>query len=195
MLRSNCHPEVDPDGTSTDFTYGDTGVRIFVQGDHGGWNTVERSVGTRGEKRGGVCWVRFWGGDFGMGCWISQMLSCFHEICCALKNSIRFFLGVFRFFRVYLSLVQRFGWSCFKTIWILGKSFCKDDVVFGGKDVSIKLLRTTQPTLPYKNVDLPEFFQFMHELVVTLPETNIAPENRPSQKETSIPTIHFQVPC
>ena len=28
--------------------------------------------------------------------------------------------------------------------------------------------------------------------VGTLPETNIAPENRPSQKETSIPTIHFQ---
>ena len=25
----------------------------------------------------------------------------------------------------------------------------------------------------------------------TLPETNIAPENRPSQKETCIPTIHF----
>ena len=25
------------------------------------------------------------------------------------------------------------------------------------------------------------------------PETNIAPENRPSQKATSIPTIHFQV--
>ena len=25
----------------------------------------------------------------------------------------------------------------------------------------------------------------------TLPETNIAPENRPSQKETSIPTIQF----
>ena len=29
--------------------------------------------------------------------------------------------------------------------------------------------------------------------IYTLPETNIAPENRPSQKETSIPTIHFQV--
>ena len=28
---------------------------------------------------------------------------------------------------------------------------------------------------------------------ITLPETNIAPENRPSQKEISIPTIHFQV--
>ena len=27
----------------------------------------------------------------------------------------------------------------------------------------------------------------------TLPETNIAPENRPFPKETSIPTIHFQV--
>ena len=30
---------------------------------------------------------------------------------------------------------------------------------------------------------------------LTLPETNIAPENRPSQKETSIPTIPFQVLC
>ena len=29
----------------------------------------------------------------------------------------------------------------------------------------------------------------------TLPKTNIAPENRPSQKETSIPTIHFRVLC
>ncbi len=29
----------------------------------------------------------------------------------------------------------------------------------------------------------------------TLPETNIAPENGPSQKETSILTIHFQVLC
>ena len=30
---------------------------------------------------------------------------------------------------------------------------------------------------------------------ITLAETNIAPENRSSQKETSIPTIHFQVLC
>ena len=35
----------------------------------------------------------------------------------------------------------------------------------------------------------------MGERIDTLPETNIAPENRPSQKETSIPTIHFQVLC
>ena len=31
--------------------------------------------------------------------------------------------------------------------------------------------------------------------VFTLPETNIAPENEPSQEETSIPTIHFYGPC
>ena len=29
----------------------------------------------------------------------------------------------------------------------------------------------------------------------TVSETNIAPENRPSQKENSLPTIHFQVLC
>ena len=29
----------------------------------------------------------------------------------------------------------------------------------------------------------------------TLPETNIAPENRTSEKEHSIPTIHVQVLC
>ena len=29
----------------------------------------------------------------------------------------------------------------------------------------------------------------------TLPETNIEPENGVSQKETSIPTIRFQVQC
>ena len=27
------------------------------------------------------------------------------------------------------------------------------------------------------------------------PKTNIAPENRPSQKESNLPTIHFQVLC
>ena len=32
-------------------------------------------------------------------------------------------------------------------------------------------------------------------IYTALPETNIAPENRPSQKETSIPTIQFQVLC
>ncbi len=30
---------------------------------------------------------------------------------------------------------------------------------------------------------------------VTLPETNIAPEIGPSQKETHLPTIHFQGLC
>ena len=31
--------------------------------------------------------------------------------------------------------------------------------------------------------------------MITLPKTNLAPENGPSQKETSIPTIHFQGIC
>ncbi len=31
--------------------------------------------------------------------------------------------------------------------------------------------------------------------ICTIPDTNIAPENAPSQKETSIQTIHFQVLC
>ncbi len=30
---------------------------------------------------------------------------------------------------------------------------------------------------------------------ITLPETNIAPENKPSQKEIHLPTIDFQGPC
>ncbi len=38
------------------------------------------------------------------------------------------------------------------------------------------------------------FGRFKHgKPIFTLPETNIAPENRPPQKETSIPTIHCQV--
>ena len=32
-------------------------------------------------------------------------------------------------------------------------------------------------------------------LTYTLPETNIAPTRKPSQKENSLPTIHFQVLC
>ena len=35
------------------------------------------------------------------------------------------------------------------------------------------------------------FFQTLLRNGITLPETNIAPKNRQSQKETSIPTIHF----
>ena len=35
--------------------------------------------------------------------------------------------------------------------------------------------------------------QFKETNLFTLPETNIVPENGPSQKETHLPTIHFQV--
>ena len=32
-------------------------------------------------------------------------------------------------------------------------------------------------------------------VLFTLPETNIAPENRPPQKESSLPTVNFQGLC
>ncbi len=38
----------------------------------------------------------------------------------------------------------------------------------------------------------PKKIQVGFPKVITLPETNVAPENRPSQWESSIPTIHFQ---
>ena len=37
-----------------------------------------------------------------------------------------------------------------------------------------------------------EFSMFEGFMNPTLPKTNISPENRPSEKEISIPTIHFQ---
>ena len=37
--------------------------------------------------------------------------------------------------------------------------------------------------------------ELSNEKNLTLPETNMAPENGPSQKETSIPTVHFRVLC
>ena len=39
------------------------------------------------------------------------------------------------------------------------------------------------------------FFVWFLSLGVRLPKTNIAPEGRPSEKETNIPTIHLQVLC
>ena len=38
-------------------------------------------------------------------------------------------------------------------------------------------------------------FHVFFAALTTLPETNIAAENRPSQKEGSLPTIKFQVLC
>ena len=49
----------------------------------------------------------------------------------------------------------------------------------------------------HDTVEIARGLAFMASLLTvlldTLPETNIAPENRVCQKETSIPTIHFQV--
>ena len=55
-------------------------------------------------------------------------------------------------------------------------------------------LKKNIPILPEKSCML-EMFLPEKVWADTLPETNIAPRNRPSQKESSIPTIHFQVLC
>ena len=44
----------------------------------------------------------------------------------------------------------------------------------------------------FKILVFPRFCQEVLSLPTTLPETNIAPENRLSPKETNIPPIHFQ---
>ena len=51
--------------------------------------------------------------------------------------------------------------------------------------------REYRPVIQYKQLKNSHLQMYM--LPTTLPETNIAPENKLSQKETSIPTIHFQV--
>ena len=39
------------------------------------------------------------------------------------------------------------------------------------------------------------FLPISKDSMITRPETSIAPENRPSQKETSLAMIHFQGLC
>ena len=55
----------------------------------------------------------------------------------------------------------------------------------------------TKVDLGYRCISKIEIFSSTSMLKehVTPAETNLAPENRPSQKETSIPTIHFQLLC
>ena len=63
------------------------------------------------------------------------------------------------------------------------------------------LLAKAQGAVKNVSIRLHQIDHIMHVLFAnqinpcTLPETNIVPENRLSPKETSIPTIHFQVLC
>ena len=68
-------------------------------------------------------------------------------------------------------------------------------------DVFHQTLSIKSIYLPYINWWSPDFWTInsikmtlfhIFSVDATLPETNIAPENGPSQRETSIPTIHFQ---
>ena len=53
--------------------------------------------------------------------------------------------------------------------------------------IEVPKIENIQQGLPKKNIK--------DRCLVTPPETNIVPENWPSLKETSIPTIHFQGLC
>ncbi len=58
-----------------------------------------------------------------------------------------------------------------------------------------KKKNTQRPDGSNKNVSKNAWKVRIQTIWNTLPETNIAPEKRPSQKESNIPTIHFQVLC
>ena len=49
------------------------------------------------------------------------------------------------------------------------------------------------PRIPHPQTSMG--FGFGSTMIITLPETNIAPENRVSQKETTFPTNIFQGLC
>ena len=70
--------------------------------------------------------------------------------------------------------------------------------------VYVEFLNSTKQTFPdctnfiiqilqiSSNIQYNIIIIYAHIQKITLPKTNIAPENRSSQKETSIPIIHFQ---
>ena len=67
-------------------------------------------------------------------------------------------------------------------------SFTELSKVFANESLGVNV--TTQLVTGFKHTSSKQEEQ---EVYTALPETNIAPGNRPSQKATSIPTIHFQV--
>ena len=60
---------------------------------------------------------------------------------------------------------------------------------------SISLINNSESRVPIHPPKKDNIYIYSYLYIYTLPETNIAPENRPSQKETSIPTMHFQGLC
>ena len=72
------------------------------------------------------------------------------------------------------------------------------DRIFVPFFTEVEIRKQNKPFSAFLIVNLPTANLQSHDPLKntpTLRETNVAPENWPSQKETSIPTIHFQVPC
>ena len=61
-----------------------------------------------------------------------------------------------------------------------------------GADLPVQLLQASLCSL---GLDIKKYKIYILYIIYTLRKTNIAPENWPPQKETSIPTIHFQGLC
>ena len=72
--------------------------------------------------------------------------------------------------------------SFFKSVPVI--FFAEGEIRSNRKPIFTILKQNTDPRIPIKKA----VYIYIY---ITLPETNVAPENRPSQKETSIPTIHF----
>ena len=65
--------------------------------------------------------------------------------------------------------------------------------MYDAQDRPIHELASLETNSQIPTVFFDSAFFVVPKPVTTLPKTNIAPEIRPSQKETSIPTTHFQV--
>ena len=64
------------------------------------------------------------------------------------------------------------------------------------KEILFRIIDYSLPILYWRlHIKKSNITKLMIRATRTLPKTNIAPENRPSQKETNLPTIHFQVLC
>ena len=68
-------------------------------------------------------------------------------------------------------------------------------VVFVGVQWLGRCQKTDEKTSRLKEKNEAMLSRGRWDYLITFPETNVAPENRPSQNETSIPTIHFQGLC
>ena len=73
----------------------------------------------------------------------------------------------------------------------------KEQVILGPEKIAGQMVHPQSFSQKFFLPSAKRFSMMFHDIwwwlqymIITLPETDIAPENRPSQKETSIPNIH-----